>query len=399
MMAMDDLARLRADLRQMLGIPAEHAPLEPEFRGSCRLDGVVAERWIWTSEPGSRVTSILYMPENRRAGTGIPGMVIANGHGGSKNSMYTQYAGQLYAKAGVACLVHDTIGEEERHIRGETGTRAHDHSQAVQQADRAGRLIMGKMVYDALRAVDFLSGRAGIDPQRIGAAGYSLGGTVVGWMLALDSRLKVAVISGSGFADVAAVVGKPCWYVPDRRMLEWCDHAQLLSLGAPHCAVLIMNGERDDVVCQGSTEYWEVFRANAGRCAEVYERHGHAEKFKVWFRPDGGHRAYHVHKEALEWIVRHLEPAGWTPERVRSLPEISLEQWLRQHGLEWPEKDRKLYWVPLHNRGDHYPDMGIRPFPAEQLHCLRADEVGARQYTLEGWLELIDGRKIGNRQG
>ena len=56
---------LRNELKNMLGIPAESYDLKPEFRGKLERDGAVIEKWIWTSEPGSRVTSALYLPEAR----------------------------------------------------------------------------------------------------------------------------------------------------------------------------------------------------------------------------------------------------------------------------------------------------------------------------------------------
>ena len=55
------------------------------------------------------------------------------------------------------CLILDPIGEEERHIEGKMGTRAHDLISASTQADSVERLIMGKLVFDTIRGIDFLS--------------------------------------------------------------------------------------------------------------------------------------------------------------------------------------------------------------------------------------------------
>src|SRR5690606_34421176 len=119
---------------------------------------------------------------------------------------------------GIACLLHDTIGEEERHVEGLMGTRAHDEPLCVERADKAGRLILGKMVFDASRAIDFLSTHPKIDSERLGVAGNSLGGTIATWMAALDIRLKVAIISGSGLSQLNGTVCKPCCAVPNQRM-------------------------------------------------------------------------------------------------------------------------------------------------------------------------------------
>jgi len=44
----------------------------------------------------------------------------------------------------------------------------------------------------------------------------------------------------------------------------------------------------------------------------------------------------------------------------------------------------------LHQRGAALPDLGLATIPREDLACLRADECGDPQYTLEGWLAQID---------
>jgi cephalosporin-C deacetylase-like acetyl esterase len=98
------------------------------------------------------------------------------GHGGSKSQWPFAYIGQTYARLGVACLVLDPIGEEERHITGGLGTRAHDPEPVHNCSDHAGRLIMGKLVFDTIRGIDFLMTRPDIDPDRIGVAGNSLEG-------------------------------------------------------------------------------------------------------------------------------------------------------------------------------------------------------------------------------
>ncbi|SVD26097.1 uncharacterized protein METZ01_LOCUS378951, partial [marine metagenome] len=157
---------LRQDLTDLLGIPSERCDLAPEARGTIEREGIVIEKWIWTSEPGSRVPSVLYRP--RASSQKMPAVVITCGHGGSKSQWQFVYVGQLYARLGIACLVLDPVGEEERHISGGMGTRAHDPEPVHDAADQAGRLIMGKLVFDTMRGIDFLQSRSDIDADRIG---------------------------------------------------------------------------------------------------------------------------------------------------------------------------------------------------------------------------------------
>ena len=52
---------------------------------------------------------------------------------------------------------------------------------------------MGMMVYDSLRAIDYLVSRPDVDLKRIGALGRSMGSTMSIWVSALDQRIKACV--------------------------------------------------------------------------------------------------------------------------------------------------------------------------------------------------------------
>jgi len=49
------------------------------------------------------------------------------------------------------------------------------------------------MVFDSLRAVDYLSSPPDVDPARIGTLGISMGSTMAWWLAALDERIKATV--------------------------------------------------------------------------------------------------------------------------------------------------------------------------------------------------------------
>ena len=373
----------RQRLRDVLGIPKQRVPLAPESRGQFEEDGIVVEKWIFTSEPGSRVPAVLYRPKHPVGP--MPAIVFTYGHGGSKSNWQYNYAGQLYAKLGLACLAIDPIGEEERHLQGRMGTRAHDPQAVHERADKAGRLIMGKLVFDAMRAIDFLETRRDIDRERIGVAGNSLGGATAGWMVALEPRLKLALVCGWAFDDIGLRT-KLCTRVPNERMRALISWPEYASLAAPQCAVLVMNGDADVVIDQaGDGSAWRGTRSAVAEAAKVYAALGGAGKIQAWFEQAGGHRPYFDYTEALEWIHRHLGTPSWTVEKIRALPTLNSGEWCDAHGIRL----EKLYGIPLHERGATLPDLGLRPMPRERLAVLRADEAGAPAFTLEGWLEAI----------
>jgi dienelactone hydrolase/predicted GH43/DUF377 family glycosyl hydrolase len=371
----------RARLRRMLGIPRERVPLEPESRGQIVHEDLVIEKWIYTSEPGSRVPAVLYRP--RDAAGPLPGVVFTFGHGGSKSQPAYQYLGQLYAKLGFACLAADPIGEEERHQSGRRGTRAHDPYPVHRRAWDAGRPIMGKLVFDTMRGVDFMLSRPDVDPHRIGVAGNSLGGAKAGWMAAVDGRLSFAIVSGWALADVG-LRSKYCTSAPNQRMREWLGWDEYLSLAAPKCRVLITNGTADVIIdrdADGSA--WDETRQAIASAERVYAALGQPGGARCWFEPDGGHRPYPAHRAALGWLIEQAPPAGQTPERIDRLADVNFGDWADKHGIPF----EPLYGTPLHLRGATVVDVNVTPL--ESLGVLTSEEIGRPEFTIEGWLERV----------
>jgi hypothetical protein len=375
----------RLQLRMMLGIPTQRVPLDAERRGQVESNGVAIEKWVFTSEPGSRVPAVLYRPTQSTGKT--PAIVLTFGHGGSKSQWQYNYAGLLIAKMGLACLAMDPLGEEERHYQGRLGTRAHDPKSVSDRADQAGRLVMGKLVFDTMRGIDFLLERDDIDADRIGVAGNSLGGAKAGWMAALEPRIRMAIVSGWAYDDIT-LQSKYCTRLPNERMreqLSWTDYA---SLAAPDCAVLIANGDADGIIDKGDHSVWDRTRRVASQASEIYKHLGSPGGIRAWFEADGGHRPYFLYKKSLEWIHQHLGTPAMTLQQIRALPTVNSGQWCDSQGIRL----ERLYGTPLHQRGATLPDLGLRPTPRSELSCLKPHELGSREFTVEGWLEEIEKR-------
>ena len=56
--------------------------------------------------------------------------------------------------------------------------------------------MMGKMIWDHMRSVDVLQSLSFVDPKKIGAVGWSLGGHNAGFLAAFDDRIAVTVSDG-----------------------------------------------------------------------------------------------------------------------------------------------------------------------------------------------------------
>jgi hypothetical protein len=55
--------------------------------------------------------------------------------------------------------------------------------------------LLGLMLYDVTRCVDFLESREDVDKKRIGIVGHSQGGILVNFVLGLEPRLRLGVAS------------------------------------------------------------------------------------------------------------------------------------------------------------------------------------------------------------
>jgi hypothetical protein len=236
---------------------------------------------------------------------------------------------------------------------------------------------MGKLVFDAMRGLDFLQSLDGIDPGRLGVAGNSLGGAVAGWLFALEPRLRMAVVSGWAFGDYMCHSGKHCTNWPNQQLRAVCDWPAFLRLGAEHGALLVMNGDADVIIDRdGSGTVWRDLKAHL----QTVDPTG--RQLQLWWCSGGGHRPYQGNQRALQFIHERLGTPSMTAEEIAALPELHYGTWCDRHGIAL----EPLYGVELHYRGAILPDFGFEPIPREQLAVLTPDEVGAPDFTINGWL-------------
>jgi dienelactone hydrolase len=322
----------------------------------------------------------------------MPAVVLTFGHGGSKSFWSYQYAGQLYARLGVAVLAIDPIGEEERNTSGRRGTREHDQPAVDRRANDLGRPVMGKLVFDATRGIDFLLARDDSDPKRIGLAGNSRGGAVAQLTAAVEPRLRLVLVSGWMYDDYLATHSKACTALPLQRAGKICTMEDLLALSAPHCAIVTLNGSADTIienrapVGKHAGEAWSGNHRAIAAAKELYAGLG-ADPAWVdeWFLTNAGHREYFNDKIALEWVHRHLGTPNMSLEEIRRLPTINSGVWCDRNGLPF----EKLYGTELHQRGQTLPDLGLRPFSDRELAVLKNGEVGGAEFTISGWLDAV----------
>jgi aminoglycoside N3'-acetyltransferase/dienelactone hydrolase len=97
-----------------------------------------------------------------------------------------------------------------------------------------GQTAMGQLVADALAATDYLADRSDVDANRIGVAGYSLGGIAAFYSLVIEARLAGGAVFCGGVGSVAALVAAgqdsfhSVYFYPPGLLSAGLDHPQLV---------------------------------------------------------------------------------------------------------------------------------------------------------------------------
>ncbi|HOK80945.1 MAG TPA: dienelactone hydrolase family protein [bacterium] len=123
-----------------------------------------------------------------------------------------------------------------------------DESALFKELIWKGRILWGLMVYDTIKAIDYLTTRNDIDTNTLGMMGISMGSTMSWWVSALDTRVK-ACVDICCLTDFEALIETGrlnghgiYYYVPS--LLEYFDTSSINALIAPR-PHLSLAGEYD----------------------------------------------------------------------------------------------------------------------------------------------------------
>jgi hypothetical protein len=133
------------------------------------------------------------------------------------------------ARMGAVVFVIDMFGYGES--MGIVGAAEH------QQAS-----VMTIQLWNAMRAVDFLSGLSDVDPKRIAVSGESGGGTQAFLLTALDPRIAASVpvvmVSSYFFGGCACESGQPIHRSED----HFASNVMIAALAAPRPMLVVSDG-------------------------------------------------------------------------------------------------------------------------------------------------------------
>jgi dienelactone hydrolase len=150
-----------------------------------------------------------------------------------------------YAERGYVTLAPDAIGYGER-TAGGTARTGFELADAAPILDRHPAVtLLGLMMYDVTRCVDYLETRPEVDRERLGVLGHSQGGILVNCVLGLEPRLRVGIAScGYGLFRTDRLfpqrwAGKNSAYLPRLALYAGradelpLDFLQIMALAAP----------------------------------------------------------------------------------------------------------------------------------------------------------------------
>jgi len=270
-------AAVRQKIMELMGGLPQRTPLNAKAMGETQAEGFAIRRVIFESQPGLRVTALLYTPTGQTTKDKRAAILITPGHYPTSKTHDAGMAA-LFAMNGFIVLSYDPIGMGERLEypdpaqpgKSLAGQPTGEHGEASLQPMLIGDTLARYMVWDAMRGVDYLSQLPEVDPHRIGAFGCSGGGTVTALLGALDKRVAAVGVACyiTSFDELLPTLGPQEAEQSDPRFISsGFDFPDWIELAAPRPYAVV-------------STYSDMFPF-AGARASVIE----ARKFYTLFNP------------------------------------------------------------------------------------------------------------------
>jgi len=307
--------------------PKSRPPLNAKILEETQHEDHVLRKLTYQTEPNEHVPSYLLIPKNLKG----PAPVILCPHqttqagkkepAGLAGNRQLQTALHL-VKRGFVTFTYDALCFGERH----DASSGH-YGDAIPFYRKHPRWsLMGKMIWDLQRAIDYLETLDFVDANRIASIGHSHGGYTTLSSMALDNRIKAGV-SNCGFdtfridgntwrwSRATALLPLLGFYVtnprinmdfyravPDSGVVDVpFDMHELLALVAPR-PLLLSASDEDFVFPNGG---WSTRRA-ISRIEPLYEVLGANENLSSFFFNGGHNFPAEASANAYGWLEKQL---------------------------------------------------------------------------------------------
>ena len=316
-------------LLEFLGeAPRSKPPLAARVVEETSRAGHLLRKLAFQTEPGEFVPAYLLIPKNLKGRAPVVLCPHQTTQAGMKEPAGLAGNPQLQTalhlvERGFVTLTYDALCFGERH-----DPASGHYGDAIPFYRKHPRWsLMGKMVWDLQRALDYLETLDFVDPNRVASIGHSHGGYTTLFGMAFDERIKAGVsncgfdtfrIDGNTFrwSKATALLPKLGFYatnprlnmevyraVPDSGVMDVpFDMHQLLALSAPR-PLLLSTSDEDFVFPNGG---WSARRA-LERVKPVYELLGARDNISGYFFSGGHNFTAEASANAYGWLERRLK--------------------------------------------------------------------------------------------
>ncbi|HSW47000.1 MAG TPA: acetylxylan esterase [Phycisphaerae bacterium] len=262
-----------------LGPWPERTPLKAQVVGRQEFDDYRLEKVLFESRPGFHVTGILYLPKSKPP---YPAVLVPCGHADeAKAYPVYQQASVLMARCGMAAFCFDPIGQgERRQILDAQGKpmlgSTTEHTQVGTGCILLGINAASHLIWDGMRAIDYLVSRDDIDAGRIGCTGQSGGGTQTSYLMALDDR----IVSAAPSCFITSI--RRLWETIAPQDAEQNIHGAVL-FGMEHADYLIARAPKPTMVLSATKDFFDIggTRSTFQEARRIYGILGAADRLAI----------------------------------------------------------------------------------------------------------------------
>lgn len=309
---------IRIRIAEAIGAFPERTPLNARTVWTREFEGYRIEGVLFESRPGLYVTAHLYLPTH--ATPPYPAILGPCGHSleGKAGPTY-QPAWINLARRGFAVLTFDPIGQGERvnYLEPEGKVKiwgTTEHTMLGTKALLLGHSLARDILWDGVRAIDYLETRPDIDKSRIGCTGNSGGGTQTAQLMAVDRRIVCAAPSCylTTYSRLLSSIGpQDAEQNLIHQVAAGLDHADFIAACLPS-PVLVCAASDDYFDIRGT---WETYR----EAKVFYGKAGMAHRLDLFEGPDGHGFSPPRRTAVYHWMAR------WLQGRVDEEPEPATE--------------------------------------------------------------------------
>ena len=298
--------RDRRFLYSLLGdLPEREAPISAEVVRCEELEYGELERLVLDLNGEESVPALFLKPKKGVARA--PAILYHHAHGGDwalgkeellrgRNELQDPPYGEVLCRRGFAVLAIDQWNFGERSGRSE--------SALFKESLWKGKVLWGMMIYDALRALDYLETRSEIQARSIGTLGMSMGSTLAWWIAAFDERIA-AVADICCMTDFHALIESGgldqhglYYYVPGLLKEFTTARIQGLICPRPHLSVV---GTKDPLTPSAGLDTID---------RQMKQRYGSesvSENWRLSRYPVGHRETCAMREEVIEFLTKHLK--------------------------------------------------------------------------------------------